>query len=73
MLSESPYLVPCLALILISVLFISRSGGTRLPDLPWINYDADKWFGKPRARFRTMTNFRDSVQTAYTKVWLSRM
>lgn len=68
-----PYVLPCLALVLVSVLLASRSGQQKLPDLPWINHDKDEWFGKLRARLRTLTDFRGTIGTAYSKVSCIRM
>ena len=71
MLADTPfgsYLVPCLAFVLVSVLWTVRTGPTQLPDVPWLNYNKDEWFGKLRARYRTIFNFRNSIQSAYAEV-----
>lgn len=64
-----PYLVPCLALVLLSVLWMARAGATQLTlDVPWLNYNGDEWFAKLRARLRTVRNYPRSIQSAYAEV-----
>lgn len=62
-----PYLLPCLTLVIISVV-IASSRGPKLPDVPWINHDPDLWFAKLRARWRTTFNFQESIRYAYQQV-----
>ncbi|ETN42422.1 uncharacterized protein HMPREF1541_01577 [Cyphellophora europaea CBS 101466] len=62
-----PYLIPCLLLVTVLVGVISRHKPGKPPDLPWLNHHEGEWFGRTRARFRTVGNFRDSIHSAYTK------
>lgn len=74
MLVEAPfasYVLPCAAVFVLCWLLLVRKRASALPDLPWINYREDEYFGRLRAKIRTTFNYKSSIQQCYQQVSVS--
>src|ERR1700742_471172 len=63
-----PYMLACVLIIVVGVVYYRRRPKSTLPDLPWLNIREGEWCPALRARIRSTFNYKETIHHAYQEV-----